>query len=331
MGGMGMMGGGMRSVPPTSLPFADLKPGQTRHLPTRAVSLNPPDPQAGVRLPEKGEALEIGDIRDLGTSARVQKALARLQKEKVSTQVSQLVMWNVASGLDWPAIAELSRSWANRFELALARDFVDRLDGDATAEGETGQILFQIEGKDPADEAKAAELKKAIDGKVVLGLRAGMGIPPRPNGPTLACRVQVKSSELQVQLSSSDPSARNWIPYGKFTLPIAAAKDDAGVLKLADGLVEGLIGRLVRAQIVKGSRQKGKLTYGIRIDNASPVLLNGLAIVGVEGDVGQEPRILAGISIAPRRSMTVPVSEEAVKQLGLKRGIRLTALDLSGL
>jgi hypothetical protein len=82
---------------------------------------------------------------------------------------------------------------------------------------------------------------------------------------------------------------------------------------------------------VKGARQKGKLTYGIRIDNASPLLLNGLAIVGIEGDEGQEPRILAGISIAPRRSMTVPVSEEAVKQLGLKRGIRLTALDLSGL
>ena len=31
------MGGGMRSVPPSSLPFAELKPGQTRHLPTRLV------------------------------------------------------------------------------------------------------------------------------------------------------------------------------------------------------------------------------------------------------------------------------------------------------
>ena len=32
----------MRSVPPTSLPFATLKPGQTRHLPTRLVSLSQP-------------------------------------------------------------------------------------------------------------------------------------------------------------------------------------------------------------------------------------------------------------------------------------------------
>ena len=31
-------------------------------LPTRLVSLNPPDSQAGVKLPEKGEPFEIGDI-----------------------------------------------------------------------------------------------------------------------------------------------------------------------------------------------------------------------------------------------------------------------------
>ena len=56
-GGMGGMGGGMRSVPPTDLPFAQLNPGQTRSLPTRLVSLSPPDPELGaVKLSEKGEA-----------------------------------------------------------------------------------------------------------------------------------------------------------------------------------------------------------------------------------------------------------------------------------
>nr|MBA3480357.1 VWA domain-containing protein [Pirellulales bacterium] len=48
-GGGGMMGGGgggMRSVPPTGLPHATLRPGQTRHLPTRLVSLAGPDAQA---------------------------------------------------------------------------------------------------------------------------------------------------------------------------------------------------------------------------------------------------------------------------------------------
>ncbi len=61
MGGgmMGGMGGGMRSVPPTELPSALLEPGQTRHLPTRLVSLSPPDPQAGVKLPEQGEPLQL--------------------------------------------------------------------------------------------------------------------------------------------------------------------------------------------------------------------------------------------------------------------------------
>ena len=76
---------------------------------------------------------------------------------------------------------------------------------------------------------------------------------------------------------------------------------------------------------------KGKLTYGIRIDNASPLRLNGLAAVGVESGKDVEAHVLAGISIPPRRSMTVPASEEAVKELRLKHGIRVTALDLSGL
>ena len=48
--------GGMMSVPPTSLPFANLKPGQTRDLPTRLVSLSQPDPQSetGVSLAGQG-------------------------------------------------------------------------------------------------------------------------------------------------------------------------------------------------------------------------------------------------------------------------------------
>ena len=43
------------------------------------------------------------------------------------------------------------------------------------------------------------------------------------------------------------------------------------------------------------------------------------------------PKVLVGICIAPRRSLTVPASEEVVKELGLKKGIRLVGLNLSGL
>ena len=116
MGGMGGMGGGMMgggmgmmSVPPTGLPFADLKPGQTRSLPTRMVSLDPPSREGGVQLPREGESFRVADIAEVNDSPRVQKALRRLAAEKVSTQVAQLVMWNVAAGMDWPVIAATVR------------------------------------------------------------------------------------------------------------------------------------------------------------------------------------------------------------------------------
>ena len=77
--------------------------------------------------------------------------------------------------------------------------------------------------------------------------------------------------------------------------------------------------------------EKGKLTYRLRIENATPLRLSGLAAVGIESKDDAKPRVLSGISIPPRRSMTVPASEEVIKELGLKHGIRVTALDLSGL
>ena len=103
MGGgmMGGMGGGMRSVPPTGLPSSLLNPGQTRHLPTRLVVLSPPDPREGVKLPEKGEPLQLGDIADINDNPRVQKALRRLAADAASKSISRLVMWRLTAGLDW--------------------------------------------------------------------------------------------------------------------------------------------------------------------------------------------------------------------------------------
>ena len=261
----------------------------------------------------------------------MQRALTRLAAQKADTRVSQLVMWNVSAGLDWATIAALSQNWANRFELALARHFVDHLDSDMAADAETGRIHFDISGTDDATEAKAAELRKSIEGQIVLGLRAELKIPSRPEGPSLACRVRMKVGEVQVQLSSSDASSRTWVPFGKFTLPLAASGTDYESLRLADALAEGLLSRLVRAQLVKGPREKGKLSYRIRIDNVSPLRLNGVAALGVGSKAGEKERVLSGISVPPRRSMTVPASEELVKALGLKQGIRVTAIDLSGL
>jgi hypothetical protein len=337
MGGMGggmggMMGGGMRSVPPTGLPFADLKPKQTRHLPTRLVSLSPPDPEAGVSLPEKGEPLQIvGDVARVNGDPRVQKALKRLAAAKAPTTVSQLVMWRLAAGLGWDDIARLSERWANPFELTLARDFCEHLDGLQEGEGETGYLLFQISGTDAAGESMAAELVKAVKGKTVLGLRADAGIPARPDGPAVACRVRFSGGSALVQVFSSDGAARNWVPFGKFTLPATQKPGEFEVSRFADALAEGILNRLVRAQLIKGPRDKSKLTYQLRIENFSPMLLNGLALLGPASKPAEAPKVLSGISIPPRKVMTVPASEEAVKVLGLRQGVRVQALDLSGL
>jgi hypothetical protein len=158
-----------------------------------------------------------------------------------------------------------------------------------------------------------------------------MNVPEKPDRPSLACRVGLKGDEAQVQLAGSDGAARIWVSYGKFRVSLRGDRPVGDATGIADAIVEGLLGRLVRAHLVKGQREKGKLTYRIRIENGSPFRLNGLAAVGLESKDEEKSRVLTGISIPPRRSMTVPASEEVIKHLGLKRGIRVTALDLSGL
>jgi hypothetical protein len=331
-GGMGGMGGGMRSVPPTSLPFTNLAPGQTRNLPTRVVSISSLNLEAGLMLPQEGEKLQIlGDISQVNNNPRVQKALKRLATAKAPTSLSQLVMWRVATDLDWNTIAQLSQTWANRHELTLAQDFVDHLD-DLT-EGETGRLLFEVDGTDAVSKTLAAEFTKALQGKMVLGLLAAQGIPARPAGPALACRIRFNAGEASVQITGSNESARSWVPFGKFTQPLVQENGKLDHVKFADSLAEAVLNRLVRAQVIKGSaqRDKGKLIYQIRIENASPLILNGLALLGTESKEGEPPKVLSGIAIPPRKCMLVPTPAESVKTLGLKKGIKVLALDLSGL
>ena len=61
-----------------------LAPSQTRHLPTRLVSLSPPDPEEGLILPA-GRARSsriLGDVAKVNDNPRVQKALRRLAAAK---------------------------------------------------------------------------------------------------------------------------------------------------------------------------------------------------------------------------------------------------------
>jgi hypothetical protein len=77
---------------------------------------------------------------------------------------------------------------------------------------------------------------------------------------------------------------------------------------------------------------KGKQTYKIKIENASPLLLNGLAVKGTLATPDDKLKVLAGdISIAPLKSWTAPATGDTVEELGLKKGIRVVAADLSGL
>ncbi len=132
-------------------------------------------------------------------------------------------------------------------------------------------------------------------------------------------------------MQSSDGAASNWVALGKFTVPVIeeAGKFDVG--RFTDELAEAMLNRLVRVQLSKGVKDKGKMHYQLRIENASPLVLNGFAAVGATSKPEETAKVLSGISLSPRRSMSVPASEEVVKELGLKKGIRLIALDLSGL
>ena len=70
----------------------------------------------------------------------------------------------------------------------------------------------------------ADELSKSLDGKYVLGLVAEVSdkLAARPEAPAVACRVKLKAGEASVQVLGSDAMASNWVPFGKFNLPLIA-------------------------------------------------------------------------------------------------------------
>jgi len=330
---MGGMGGGFRSVPPTSLPFAALNPKQTRHLPTRLVGLSEPDAEQPVAMPAKGEKLRVGDVSQLTDDDRVQKALKRLAEDKAPQTVAQLVMWRLASNLDWGQIEAMSKSWSNAQELTLAQTFVDQLD--RLPQGDSGTFLCEVKVDDPALKGLSREIAKALKDQSVLGLAVKTEIPAQPEGPGVTCRIRLQGTEEQpkalLEVATSNPNATAWASAGKFTLPIVR---DGGKLqseKFVDAMAEGMLDRLVRASVGKGPKVKGKDTYKVRIENGSPLILNGIAVLGIASEKDDAAKVLSGISVPPGKSMTVPASAQMVEQLGLKKGVRVTAADLSGL
>ena len=333
LGGGGLGGGGFRSVPPAGLPSAVVGPGQTRKLPTRLVSLSEPVADSGLVMPQKGEVLEIRDIHAIeGISPRLRNVVERLAEEKAPETVSQLVLWHLWYGIDWPTLEHLSGSWANRSELALAKQFVDRREGTEAAEriGEPGTIFYEVSAAGPGQEQQALELRRLLDDRSLLGLTVRPAVPARPQGPALACRIEIKNGPTSVRVSSSDEAGDSWVDVAKFSLPSPNPGDlpptPAAVI---DRVAEGVLDRLIRVRLTREGQ--GKDAFRIRIENGSPLVLNGLTLGGLEAKPGSQPATFIGLSLSPRKAMTIPATHQVVRRLGSKKQMHILAADLSGL
>ena len=204
-------------------------------------------------MPAKGEKLQIGDIGQLTDDARVQKALKRLAADKAPETVAQLVMWRVAGEARLGRIAEMSRKWSQRPRVDPGPDFVDQLD--TLPEGESGALLCEITRGDPALEAVAGRAEGGPQGPVrprpagQLG-RAGAA---RRAGGGLQGPDHRDGREARGAGSGRHQRRRADVGAGRQVHPAGDREKDGKVKAeaFADALAEGILGRLVRAQLSK--------------------------------------------------------------------------------
>jgi hypothetical protein len=343
-GGMGGMGGGMggmfsvgtggfRSIPPTGLPHADLKAGQVRELNSRLIALDAPQDNGRYALPAKGEPLTLGGFDG---KPEVEAALVRLAESKAPQGIAQLAIWNLSAGQDWKALERISKGWANPQEVALARNFADAIrSGRELPKLDSASLYVDVvEGP----KGLVSELREVFGKNLVLGLRTEAGIPEKPEVPAVACEVRVDrvGQVASVAVKSSNGRLDGWEPMGKFTLDLTQTIEGrVEPLKaplVADNFAEGLLNRLVRVQVTKKSRTDNtKAVFLIQVDNASPLILNGIALTGAVAEKKQKVGAVAGLNVGPRRSLVIPTLYNSYKALGLKDGVRVLAADLSGL
>ena len=144
--------------------------------------------------------------------------------------------------------------------------------------GETGILYFDVVAV--GDRHEDARESVARNGRRASGFSVWSPSsirPPRRMLPGSSATSSFKDSEAKpealVWVEISNGASNAWTPAGKFTLPIDL--DESGAVKsadLANGIGEGLVSRLVRAQLnKKPQRVKGKLVYQVQVDNASPL------------------------------------------------------------
>jgi hypothetical protein len=330
--GGGGFGGGFRSVPPAGAASAVLRPGQTRALPTRLVSLSSPAAGAAPAMPGRGEPLEIRDVDRLEeVEPRIRNLLKTLAAEKAPEAVAQLVLWHLGHGTDWPALVRHSRAWANSGEVALARQFVERQTGPDRPAG-AGTLFYELSAANPDPGRLISETSSLLDARPLLGLSATRGIPARPRGPALACSVRVDGKGATVRLSASDQAGASWVELGRFSVPMVDPNGSPLTPEaLVDRCAEGLLERLVRVRLVREEAGRAPRGFRVRIENRSPLVLGGLTLGGPAENAQAPPTTLLGLSLSPGRAATVPATSDAVRRLGLKNGVRVLAVDLDGL
>jgi hypothetical protein len=165
--------------------------------------------------------------------------------------------------------------------------------------------------------------------------------------PAVACRAEITPTAILVKLSASHPSGSDWVLVDRFRIERSGLEENADsgsdnsgstatqaessrAFRVAETIAEGMAQRLVRVKLEHGPRLHGKETFRIKVVNESSLILNGLAVDGPEKAADHAPSILAGLSLPPLKSLTVPASLDAVKRLGLKDRTRIVAADLSG-
>lgn len=311
-----------------------LHPNQTRRLPAHLVSLRGPSPDGHIAFPKKGEPLRLRDISRMTGDPWAQAALRKLAEEKAPQSLSQLVLWHVVDGFEWDTIARFSREWSNPNELALARAFVDRLvesEGRPVEKLGDSVLRYELTSRRDQNDPLLKDLQKVLAETTILGLATRDGIATDPAHPCLACRLRLDDEIVQVQLSVSNDAGTGWDSVGKFSIVLKNEEGvDRSAIEIIDQLSEKILGRVIDPELVVKS-VKGKRKYAIKINNASPLVLNSLALSGPSRDRKVPPTFLLGLSVPPHRTLTVPASEDAVERLGLSKGVKPIAAELGDL
>ena len=108
---------------------------------------------------------------------------------------------------------------------------------------ELGVVYWEVTNRESTNEELAKKLPELLKDRQVLGLTTQEGMPAHPQGPALACRIRLDETEELVQVFASNEVGDEWIPVGKFTVPLID-KNGGRIAPTAvvDAWAEGLAG-----------------------------------------------------------------------------------------